>query len=58
MVYIQLKTETPDMVGKGGGGAIGVKVCVTNGATNVLWYKILRKFKTKKGQNTIVHTST
>ena len=46
------------MVGKGGGGAIGVKVCVTNGATNVLWYKILRKFKTKKGQNTVVHTST
>ena len=35
MVYIELKTGHPDMVGKGKYGATGVQGGVTNGVTNV-----------------------
>ena len=45
MVYIQLKTETPDMVGKGGGGAIGVQGGVTNGVATVLLHNIPKRVK-------------
>ena len=46
------------MVGKEEGGAIGVQGSVTNGVTDVVWHQILRRDKTKKGKNTVVHTST
>ena len=41
---------------KGVGCATGVQGGVTNGVGNVLWHKILRKVKTRKGKNTVVHT--
>ena len=57
-VYIEFKTGSPDMLSNWEGGAIGVQGCVTNGVANVLLHKILRRVKTKNGQNTVVHTST
>ena len=45
------------MVGKVEGGAIIVHVVVINGFAGVLWHKIPRRVKTKKGQNTAVNTS-
>ena len=36
MVYIELNTDSLDMVGRGKGFDIGVQGGVTNGATNVL----------------------
>ena len=36
VMYIEFNTGTPDMVSKGGGGAIGVQVGITNGVANVL----------------------
>ena len=44
------------MVDKGECGAIRLQGGITNGVTNVLWYKIIRRVETKKGQNTVVHT--
>ena len=35
-VYIKFNIGNPDVVGKGGGGDIGVQVGVTYGAANVL----------------------
>ena len=46
------------MVDNGKGGDILVQGCVTNDAANVLRNKVFRRVKTKKGQNTVVHTST
>ena len=46
------------MVGMGEGSAIGFQLVVTNGVTNLLWNKIIRRVQTKKGQNTVFHTST
>ena len=46
------------MVGKYEIGDIGVQIGVTNGVAKVKSIKILRKFQTKKCQNTVVHTST
>ena len=45
------------MVGKFECSSIGVQVGVTNGVTNVLRHKILRRFQTKKWSNTVVYTS-
>ena len=49
MVYIKLKTDNPDMLGKGEGSDIGIHGGVTNGFANVLWHKCFRRVKTKKG---------
>ena len=57
-MYIEFNTGTPDVVVKGVGGNIGVQLGVTNDVANMLWHKILRRVTTKKGQNTVVHTST
>ena len=46
------------MVGKWEIGDIGVQGGVTNCVAKVKQIKILRKFQTKKCQNTVVHTST
>ena len=46
------------MVVKVEGGAIVVQGVVTNGFANVLWHKIPIRVKQKKGQNTVMHTST
>ena len=46
------------MVGKWEVGSIGVQAGVTNGVADVKPIKIIRRFQTKKGQNTVVHTST
>ena len=46
------------MVSKCEVGDIGVHLGVNNGVAKVKWIKILRKFQTKKCQNTVVHTST
>ena len=45
------------MVGKEVGNAIVVQGYGTNGVSNVLLHKHIRRFK-KKGQNNVVHTST
>ena len=57
-VYIEFKAGHPDMVDKWEVGDIGVHVGVNNGVAKVKEIKILRKFQTKKFQNTVVHTST
>ena len=46
------------MVGKWEVGDIGVQRCLPNGVAKMILIKILRKFQTKKCQNTEVHTST
>ena len=58
VVYIEFNTDPPDMVGKGGGGDIEVLGGVTNDVANVLLHKNIRRVKIKKGQNTVVYTST
>ena len=57
-VYIEFNTGPRDMVGNGEGGDIIVQGGVTNGVANVLWHNIIRRDKTKKCQNNVVHTST
>ena len=47
-VYIELRTSTPDMVGKREGRAIKVQAGVTNDVANVLLHEIIRRVKTKK----------
>ena len=46
------------MEGKWDVGDIGIQGGVTNVVAKVKWIKILRKFQTKKCQNTVVHIST
>ena len=46
-MYIEFKTGTPDMVGKGESGTMVVQVGVTNGVANVLWHRIPRRVKPK-----------
>ena len=46
------------MVSKGESGAIGVQGSITNGVANVVWHKMYIRAKTKKVQNTVLHTST
>ena len=55
-MYIESKTPPFEIVDKGEGGAIRVQGDVTNSVNNVLWHKIIRRVKTKKGQNTEVQT--
>ena len=47
-MYIELKTGTPDMVGKGESGTMVLQGGVTNGVANVLWHKNPRGVKPKK----------
>ena len=46
------------MVVKVAGNSIRSQVSVINGVYNVLLHKIIRRVKTKNGQNTVVQTST
>ena len=58
MMYIDFNTCPPDVVDQGKVSAIGVQGGVTNGVANVLYHKIMRRVKTKKDQNTELHTLT
>ena len=46
------------MVSKREDGVFIIKDGVTDGVANMLQNKIIIRVKTKKGQNTLVHTST
>ena len=54
-MYIEFNIENHDMVGKGRGGAIEVQVGVSDGVAHVLQHKIIRRVKTKRFQNNVLH---
>ena len=56
-MHIELNTGPPKTEYRGKVSDITGQGDVTNDVSNVSWYEILRRVKTKKAQNTVVHTS-